>query len=373
MILLMHAYSRNNSGDGLLVDLALKLIADAFGKDMPVTVVASDAESFPDLSHVLQVPGPSEKTAVAKVLKVLGNTTVMLSGAMTGKMNFMDLNKLLPQTTLIVGVGGAYLRAGSVKEGLITTAVQLPQLMWAVRTGKPTFYLPQSIGPLKEPFGTLLRSQLKHLNHLSVRDDRTKEELGSQINAHRCPDMALLEIGQKVPSKTDGKPFSKVYLVARELNRSPEICQAYRQKLQRLRELIPHAEPVVQSRGRGNNDVAFYESMGWGTCRDVKTALKEDGPGVMISVRLHGALEAMLQGCPTVHLTYERKGFGAYDDLGIRPYLHTAAGFDPEVVAAQVKELAAGAPFWSLIAKKLPDIQASYTDLKTRMRQQAGL
>ena len=87
-------------------------------------------------------------------------------------------------------------------------------------------------------------------------------------------------------------------------------------------------------------------------------AATADQNGV-VSVRLHGALQAVLAGVPAVHLGYERKSWGAYEDLGLGEYVHDARRFDPASVAAQVRALQADpTPFWSAVAARRPDLVA---------------
>jgi hypothetical protein len=43
---LLHAYSARNAGDGLLVDLSLALLREAFGPQTRVSIMAADPESF---------------------------------------------------------------------------------------------------------------------------------------------------------------------------------------------------------------------------------------------------------------------------------------------------------------------------------------
>ncbi len=62
-------------------------------------------------------------------------------------------------------------------------------------------------------------------------------------------------------------------------------------------------------------------------------------PRVVVAVRLHAALMALAAGHYVVHLAYERKGFGAFGDLGIDPWVHTVNGFDVETVLDQVSRL----------------------------------
>lgn len=41
-VTILHGYSASNSGDGLLVDLAIALVLRNFGADTSISVVASD-------------------------------------------------------------------------------------------------------------------------------------------------------------------------------------------------------------------------------------------------------------------------------------------------------------------------------------------
>lgn len=61
--------------------------------------------------------------------------------------------------------------------------------------------------------------------------------------------------------------------------------------------------------------------------------------GVVISVRLHGSLQSMISGCPSIHLSYERKGFGAFSDLGVSEYCHGFKSFNPKLIEKQVNAL----------------------------------
>jgi polysaccharide pyruvyl transferase WcaK-like protein len=55
-----------------------------------------------------------------------------------------------------------------------------------------------------------------------------------------------------------------------------------------------------------------------------------------VSVRLHGALGALGAGHPAIHLSYQRKGWASYSDLGLGEYVHSARRFDPSLVAQQI-------------------------------------
>ena len=89
-ILLLHAYSAHNRGDGLLVDESVALIRSVFD-DVELEVVASDPDSFSYLGVPVYNAKPGRRGWSREYLRVLRN---------------------LDSYDLLVGVGGGYLRAG---------------------------------------------------------------------------------------------------------------------------------------------------------------------------------------------------------------------------------------------------------------------
>jgi polysaccharide pyruvyl transferase WcaK-like protein len=61
---------------------------------------------------------------------------------------------------------------------------------------------------------------------------------------------------------------------------------------------------------------------------------------VVVAMRLHAALMALNAGHYVVHLSYERKGFGAFQDLGLGDYVFNVHNFNPDEVSALAHELA---------------------------------
>lgn len=79
---------------------------------------------------------------------------------------------------------------------------------------------------------------------------------------------------------------------------------------------------AVQSAVRGNDDGAFYRELGiTEDLLPLKATLAKYQPDLVISVRLHGAIESLLSGVPAYHISYERKGFGAYQDMGVEDWV----------------------------------------------------
>jgi polysaccharide pyruvyl transferase WcaK-like protein len=107
-----------------------------------------------------------------------------------------------------------------------------------------------------------------------------------------------------------------------------------------LAKLLPEAGFALQSSGRGNGDDTFYrDTLGIAQVEDLATLVARERP-VVVSVRLHGSLESVLAGVPSIHIAYERKGQAAYDDLGLSRYVVHASDFDVERVAQLARELA---------------------------------
>ncbi|WP_286138789.1 polysaccharide pyruvyl transferase family protein [Arthrobacter sp. OV608] len=354
--MIIHAYSSTNSGDGLLVTEALNILNTAF-PDVAVSLVALDPESF-------------HSREFASILHPLSGGLHSISKIETVKLGLVRLVRrdrpqtiaqLVSEADLIVGVGGGYLRAKGPIEGFkmgLTNFVQLPN--HAERT--PFVYLPQSIGPFSFGIGRLTSRRLARAAVVMGRDDRTIAQLGKPVDATRLPDMAILGLPGvwQGPSSVAPEKRGNVGVVARELGRGRRAA-AYRRNLLELQEKVD-GEWLTQASARGNNDPDFYRSLGHeGATRSLKDVVEGESnvPPVIVSVRLHGAIQSIRAGVPSVHLSYERKGWGAYEDLGISAYVHNAFDFDLELVVRQTRDLSEDASgYWQAVENALPDIRA---------------
>jgi polysaccharide pyruvyl transferase WcaK-like protein len=279
-------------------------------------------------------------------------------------MRYGCYDAIRDQLKMVVGVGGAYLRTGPVSYTVKLAVAHLAQLVWAAECGLPTVFMPQSIGPLHGVSGQLVQRLLRKINCIAVRDDLTVSELAGATNLKRVPDLAILRLMRDLPTLNLAHKPHKIFISARPLHGKLATLAAM-PRLKRLRELLPEAEIITQSRGRNNNDEKFYEALGWPTrCRTTAEVVAQGESGVIVSVRLHGALQAMLGGMPAIHLSYERKGFGAYADLNLQPWLHSAVDFSPERVAAQVRDLQQDASgYWQQAAANRATIMAREAEM----------
>lgn len=135
-VTILHGYSASNSGDGLLVDLAIALVQRNFGEDTAISVVASDPDSFKYLPH-------PRFDAPVMAAKGLGR----VKEAVFLNQSYAGLADLLKKTDLIVGVGGGYMRSKSAFEHIKLKLGHAKQLETAILSKVPSVYLPQSIGP----------------------------------------------------------------------------------------------------------------------------------------------------------------------------------------------------------------------------------
>ncbi|WP_269501783.1 polysaccharide pyruvyl transferase family protein [Burkholderia sp. IMCC1007] len=364
-IALLHAYSTRNSGDGLLVDLSVGLLREAFGAAARVSIVAADPASFPDYDDVLAAPVLAERGwyrlagAAGAVLPVRTNARLR------------PLRERLDKADLIVGVGGGYLRARNAIEALKLEAGHLLQMRAARASGKPAVYLPQSIGPVlsARPVATHLQALLASFDTVFVRDDRSAACLAAHPNVRRAPDLAVLDFAHRHDAILRRASSAKAPIrhVAFVLRRAPAWSHARRARYDAsIMQLVERVRAscrvsfAVQSAGRGNDDLAYYRNLG---IRDglvpFKTLLEHDRPDATVSVRLHGALESILHGVPAFHISYERKGFGAYSDLRLDNWVVNGADFDPARVVDTLFAAGAPAAFWSAASAGLAPVRTA--------------
>jgi len=352
-VLILHAYSPTNSGDGLLVRLALDAIERAIGP-FDFNVIASDAEGFAD-DRYLQWGLP---TALSKGP---GRRPAMLvASAFPRRTRAADLAK---SADLIVAVGGAYLRGGSRLESLKSWGAHFGQLTIAAMNGEKAVYLPQSIGPYTGGYERATRRLLGQIASVMVRDDKTEAELKPYASVLRLPDMAIIEWarGFSGPAPlTDLKPV----FVARDL----EEPRGYYRFLEDVAE-SDQFEWAVQATGSANNDYPVTERYSSSQPRRLADVLAEAQPRVVVSTRLHGSLSSLIAGYPTIHLTYERKGWSAFKDLGLERYVMSARDATLLGVRERLAEITADpAGYWAQVAESVPRILASSDRLEVAVR-----
>jgi polysaccharide pyruvyl transferase WcaK-like protein len=377
-VALLHAYSSRNSGDGLLVDLSVDLLKRAFGNTTSVSIVAAAPGSFAQYGQVY----PAPVLASSGISRVSGAASALLPVERNSRLR--ELLSLIAGADVVVGVGGGYLRARNWTEALKLEAGHLLQMRAACRSGKPVVYLPQSIGPVMAagPVRSHLTRMLGGFSSVFVRDDRSAAFLAGNANTFRAPDLAVLDFERRSAQiiAQARQADSSVEHVAFVLRKAPSWTALQRQRYEAAtRKLVQRLAPLcritfaVQSMGRGNDDLSYYRSIGiQGDLVPLKELLETDRPDVVVSVRLHGSLESILSGVPSYHLSYERKGFGAYADLGLNDWVANAADFDPDKVIARILAPDAIRDFWANASLALERISASRDTIVDALRIARG-
>jgi polysaccharide pyruvyl transferase WcaK-like protein len=377
-VVLLHAYSSHNSGDGLLVDLSVDLLKGAFGNATSVSIIAADPGSFARYTQVYSAP----VLASSGFSRLAGVASALLPVERNGRL--CELSSHIAKADIVVGVGGGYLRARNWTEALKLEAGHLLQMRAACRSGKPVVYLPQSIGPVMAaaPVRSHLTRMLGEFSSVFVRDDRSAAFLVRNPNTYRAPDLAVLDFerrsAQIIAHAQQGD--LSVRHVAFVLRKAPSWTALQRQRYEAATRKLVHGLArscritfAVQSMGRGNDDLAYYRSIDiHGDLVPLKELLKTDRPDVVVSVRLHGSLESILSGVPSYHLSYERKGFGAYADLGLDNWVANAADFDPDEVIARILAPDAIRDFWTNTSLALARISASRDTIVDALRNARG-
>lgn len=310
-VLIIHGYSAENLGDGLLVRETLSLVRNAFGTDVDITVAASHPETFSELTVKVVDSGIGRTGYNARYLRLLG-----------GMKNY----------DVIVAVGGGYLRAGNPIEALKSALIHGPQLIAARYSKRATVYLPQSIGPVRYGLRRPLSKLLNGMSVVALRDDRSMVEF-ADANPVRYPDLALIGEKSIEPSRLD--PVPKPILSVRSIRgKVPS-------DVTRLAQELADFDVYIQSTTSGNDDRDATNQLGDRHVVSRHDLLDSQGkrPRVVVAVRLHAALMALQAGHYVVHLAYERKGFGAFSDLGLSEFVHNVNKFNPEAVLAQTNLL----------------------------------
>lgn len=350
-VVVLHGYSARNRGDAWLVSLTHELLQDAGYTIAEITTVVLDAESFRSFEGAF-VPSAirikSGPPAVSNSIQAISSLAVAAT----------SLRRLVNQAELIVGVGGGYLRAGTPSEGLKTLLAHAPQLFLAGLAKGHSVYLPQSIGPLNGLSGRILRRGVSKIDRVFVRDDTSMKEAPSAV---RMPDLAALHVAKIEPALTSN---TEVVLSVRDVNHTSAHAA-----LNELNAMLTPKFLGVQSTGGKNEDrpLTAQISLPGQEIMPMPDALHV--AGVLVAVRLHAAVSAIAAGIPTIHLSYERKGWGVFSDLGLTEWVHDVRSFDPAAVAAQAKRLAEHKEhYWSRLTTATALLQRKRSEFVKELR-----
>ena len=132
----------------------------------------------------------------------------------------------------------------------------------------------------------------------------------------------------------------------------------------------------VQSAIGGNNDTEVQRELTGDNPISSEEYLRQgDYPRrVVVAVRLHAALMALKAGHYVIHLAYERKGFSAFEDVGLPEWVHNVNTFAPTEVRAQVEALlhdeSVRAEYRRRLAEQREALEQKYARMSEILREQ---
>jgi polysaccharide pyruvyl transferase WcaK-like protein len=364
MIGVIHAYSRSNAGDGLLVDLTRERLRRTGHED--VVLVALDPDSFPEVEKRLGLG--TKARGVSADLVPAGAKALQLSSAALFGRKYGECAQVLADCDGVVAVGGGYLRSVDVTSSLGSLINHLPQVLAAGRAGVPSLYLPQSIGPLRGPVGNAVARGLRHIDAVCVRDKWSRADLATLSNVHQLPDLAVLDVAERWGEIDLVGSDGNVGIVARQVGHAA----GYEDALFKVTEhLGDRAVWAVQTAGDPTkSDGVHYDRLGVRSQGRLVEMLEHRELAVVVSVRLHGALMALEAGVPAVHLAYDRKGPAAFGDLGLEEWCFDVRNLDPSALIEAVGRLLDDPqPYWDRVDKHVPALRLASADLDQLVAQ----
>lgn len=369
MIGVLHAYSRTNAGDGLLVDLTIERIARLGVGLEDVLVVALDPDSFPEVPRRTGV-GTRGRGLSWELVPAARRGGALTASALV-RRPVGEVARALAGCDGLVAVGGGYLRAVDVTSSVGTALNHLPQLLAAARSKAPAVYLPQSIGPLRGPVGRAVRRALWSIDVVCARDRWSAAELGSVPGLRRVPDLAVLDLGERWDDVAPVTGVGRVGFVARRVGHAGGYEDAVRAVADELGE---RAVWAVQTAGdRTKSDAVHYERLGVTSGGSLGDLLAGGDLSLVVSVRLHGALMALRAGVPAIHLAYDRKGPAAFGDLGLSDWCFDVRTVDRSTLAGAVANLAADPrSYWDQLAAEVPRLRKASAWLDELVRCALG-
>lgn len=369
MIGILHAYSRTNSGDGLLVDLTLERLARCGVEAADVVLVALDPDSFPEVPH-RAASGTRGRGLTSELVPAAGRAAA-LSASAALRRPLGATARELARCDALVATGGGYLRAVDTTSSIGAALNHLPQVLAAARSRVPSLYLPQSVGPLVGPVGAAVRRALAGIDVVCVRDPWSAADLAALPRVQRIPDLAVLDLAERAEAIGRVPRGGRVGFVARRVAHAA----GYEQQVRAVADdLGAQAVWAVQTAGdRTKSDAVHYERLGLTPGGSLVDLLAARELSVVVSVRLHGALMALAAGVPAVHLAYDRKGPAAFGDLGLDDWCLDVRSLDRAVLRAAVDGLVADATaYWDRFAARAGPLVESSAHLDGLVRATVG-
>lgn len=350
-ITIINAYGDKNIGDGIILNVAIRLINKAFSNQCRITALYENVDISSQLNEnkkkvkVIQLPygyairGENKASFVVKIirftsiylfsyLKIILNT--YFDVPLPNKGFYSYLNEI-KKADVIIGIGGGYFITNNKFKDYFGLLLTLLPTYIAKFYNKKILYLPISFGPFasthhqdltyKALTGTTVMARDNiTLNNIHILDKKKK------INAYYVPDLALFYSGESVRLKL--KLMSEYIVVtARDLTDNKNIQKNYEESLANVIDylwmkyklktfFVPMARNKVEDNdnqiahrllNRINNKQIFtikhVESI-----RELQDLLSK--AKISICTRMHSAILSSTVNTPFIAIGYGHKTLG---------------------------------------------------------------
>jgi polysaccharide pyruvyl transferase WcaK-like protein len=244
-----------------------------------------------------------------------------------------------------------------------------PQMVVAGTRKVPTLYLPATIGPLRGPAGRLVTGALRGIDVVCVRDPWSYDDLASAgVEVCRLPDMAILDLAEKWDEVTPVSADGHVGVVASNIPHA----RGHESQIQKAVEGLDHEVSWVAHKegDRSKSDSVHLTKLGLSVTGRLTDLVDDRKLSAVISVRLHAAIMAIAAGVPAIHLAYDRKGPGAFADLGVEDWCFDVRSFNPEDLRGALERILTDPDsYWEKVGRQIPALRKQSHELDQMMQQ----
>ncbi len=290
------------------------------------------------------------------------------------------LIKEIKQSDLVISSGGGYFWSHrKLFPGPMFIQNYL-HIKLAVAFKKPVIFFPQSFDPLHNKTAAhLLKGLLEkeQVQRIFVREQHSMDCLfmvmGEANKVKFCPDMAfLLDADHTINSQSNFKRRNPIVAVTLRQWDFPGV----RKKRDQKRKQREYLDTFIKTcyniyRDWGGSIITFCQSRGPGQFEDDRIITKEFVQGLqetipdqyvqfidlpetthpkeiidilknvdfLIATRLHSAIYGILAGIPVISLSYQHKGSGIMNSLGLKDFNLDISDFDAEKVINMGREI----------------------------------
>lgn len=385
-IVLTNAHSSNNIGDGGIVRACIALVR----RLQPTAEIVLFTRYVDEANRhyhglvdrvvapvpLLPPPGiePDWKRAsrfLFSALTTTGYVSLRPRGIRSSPSRFAMITERaeaireLSTADVVMPVGGGYLYSSKFHLNF-TLAQHLYIMHLAHRLDRPVATFPISVGPFPKRFDRRVTSTvLKQVNSLAVREvfsRRESMELGvAPESIHLVPDVAFTFARPAPPRRLRSNRIGVTLLDWTWASSTPNVATSFQRYLDALVETCQHlqrqyaVEIVLLSHANLKNEAEQTDSFvteqfrkrlaGEGRVSVASASTEQDvmeifgACDLVFGSRLHSCIFALCAGTPCINLSYQPKGIGTFELLGLHDCSFDVNSVDSKMLIDKADEL----------------------------------